>query len=126
MTVVTDRSPAVVTTSEVMRLHWHRLPGADGVMAKILSTGRGEVAGMLLVEPDGGIEPHVHESGDHHMYVIEGRCWIGDTLLVEGAYVRVPAGVTHSLRGGGPSGCRLLYVASGGALDPPDVIDLAR
>lgn len=120
MTVTTDRAaPSVVTGSDVMRLHWHHLPGAEGVMAKILSAGGGEVAGFLLVEPDGGIEPHVHDSGDHHMYVIEGRCWFGDEILSEGAYVRVPAGITHSLRGGGPSGCRLLYVASGGALDGP-------
>ena len=120
MTVTREPEATVMTTSDLMRLHWHRLPGADGVAAKILSADRGEVVGVLLVEPDGGIEPHVHESGDHHMYVLEGRCWFGGELLVEGAYVRVPAGVPHSLRGGGPSGCRLLYVASGGALDPPD------
>lgn len=120
MTVTTERTAVVETPSDLMRLHWHQVPGTDGVMAKILSSGAGEVAGILLVEPDGGIEPHSHDSGDHHMYVIEGRCWFGGELLVEGAYVRVPAGVTHSLRGGGPSGCRLLYVASGGALDPPD------
>lgn len=120
MTVTRERQPTVATTSDLIRLHWHRLPGADGVSAKILSADRGDVAGILLVEPDGGIEPHVHTSGDHHMYVLEGRCWFGDALLVEGSYVRVPPGVTHSLRGGGPSGCRLLYVASGGALDHPD------
>ena len=120
MTTTTERTAVPMTTSELMRLRWHRLPGADGVMAKILSAGDGEVAGLLLVEPGCGIEPHAHASGDHHMYVLEGRCWFGDELLVEGGYVRVPAGVTHSLRGCGPSGCRLLYVASGGALDPPD------
>jgi quercetin dioxygenase-like cupin family protein len=121
MTVTTDRPyAAVLSVPDQMRLDWHRLPESDGVMAKILSAGGGEVAGLLSVEPDGGIEPHVHESGGHHMYVLEGRCWFGGELLVEGAYVRVPAGVTHSLQGGGPSGCRLLYVASGGALDDPD------
>lgn len=121
MTVTREREATVLTMSDLMRLRWHPLPGADGVSAKILAADRGEVAGILLLEPDGGIEPHVHESGDHHMYVLEGRCWFGGELLVEGAYVRVPAGVTHSLQGGGPSGCRLLYVASGGALDPPDM-----
>lgn len=121
MTVTTDRPrSAVLTMDDQMRVHWHGLPGADGVMAKILSAGEGEVAGLLSVESDGGIEAHVHESGDHHMYVLEGRCWFGDVLLSAGSYVRVPAGTTHALRGGGPSGCRLLYVASGGALDPPD------
>ncbi|HWL35553.1 MAG TPA: hypothetical protein VNQ77_05115 [Frankiaceae bacterium] len=120
MTVTTERTAVVATPSDLMRLHWHRVPGADSVAAKILSAGGGEVAGILIIEPDGGIEPHTHATGDHHMYVLEGRCWFGDALLVEGAYVRVPAGVRHSLRGGGPSGCRLLYVASGGVLDPPD------
>src|SRR5689334_18356701 len=103
MTVTEERRPTVAAMSDLMRLRWHRLPGADGVSAKILSADRGEVAGILLVEPDGSIEPHVHESGDHHMYVIEGRCWFGGDLLLEGAYVRVPAGMTHSLQGGGPS-----------------------
>jgi quercetin dioxygenase-like cupin family protein len=120
MTTTMSRVPTVVRTADGMRLFWHRLPGATEVRAKILSGDGDEVAGLLLVEPNGEIDPHVHEQGGHHMYVLEGRCWVAGDLLVAGDYVHVPAGATHSLAGAGPSGCRLLYVASGGVLTPPE------
>lgn len=120
MTTTIERVPTVVRTADVFRLFWHALPGANDVRAKILRRTDDDVVGMLLVEPDGAIDPHVHAHGGHDMYVIEGKCWFGGDLLTAGDYVHVPAGVTHSLAGAGPSGCRLLYVASGGALDPPD------
>jgi quercetin dioxygenase-like cupin family protein len=116
----TERTPAVVRVSDTFRIHWHRLPGANDVRAKILSHDGDEVVGVLLVEPDGAIEPHAHDHGDHHMYVVEGRCWFGGDLLTAGDYVHVPAGVTHSLAGAGPTGARLLYVGSGGDLTLPD------
>ena len=119
MTTATRAASVVLQSSDLMRLRWHALPGATRVNVKILSMSDGEIAGLLLVEPDGEVQTHVHEGGDHHMYVLEGRCWFGGNLLVEGAYVRVPAHTPHSLLGAGPSGCRLLYVATGGALVPP-------
>ena len=119
MTTTIVRAPEVVRTTETVGRFWHPMAGATGVRGKVLSAAGDELAGLLLVEPDGEIEPHVHEDGDHHMYVLDGRCWFGGELLVAGDYVRVPAGVTHALTGAGPSGCRLLYVATGGVLEPP-------
>lgn len=119
MTTTMERAPVVVRGSETLRKAWHLLAGANDVRAKILSREGDEVVGVLLVEPDGAIDPHAHEHGAHHMYVLEGRCWFGGDLLVAGDYVLVPAGVPHSLAGAGPHGARLLYVASGAALDDP-------
>ena len=106
----------VVPVADARRAYWR--PVADGVRTKVLSIDGDEVVGLLLVEPDANVAPHVHDGGAHHMYVLEGRCWFGDELLVEGSYVHVPAGVKHTLHGAGPTGCRLLYVARGGAIYP--------
>ena len=115
MTRTIERLPTVVGMSDLLRIQWHPVPGTNGLRAKILSRVGYQVAGLLLVEPDASIDAHVHEHGDHHMYVLDGQCWFAGDLLGVGSYVYVPAGVTHSLAGAGPSACRLLYIASGDA-----------
>ena len=115
MTLTSERAATVLNASDALRLYWR--PVADGVRAKVLASAGDDAAAILLVEPDAAFEPHVHD-GAHHMYVLEGRCWFGDALLTEGAYVFVPAGTPHTLHGAGPTGCRLLYVGSSGAVDP--------
>lgn len=115
MTTTTEPT-ATVTTSEAMGRYWHRL--GPGVRIKVLWSDGDEIAGVLLVEPGASVEPHAHAGGSHHLYVLEGRCWVGDRLLVEGGYAHVPEGASQALRGDRPLGCRLLYVAHDGALLP--------
>ena len=109
MTTTTEERPTVVTTSEAIGRSWHRLDA--GVRTMVLWSAGDEIAGLLVLEPGASIEPHAHQGGSHHLYVIEGRCRVGDRLLAEGGYVHVHEGVARTVRGDGQIGCRLVYVA---------------
>lgn len=100
----------VVPVAESMCAYWHNV--ATGVSSKVISTEGDETVGLLLLEPSAAIEAHAHE-GEHHLYVLQGQCWFGDTLLSEGSYVHVPSRVRHTIHGAGPTGCRLLHLSTG-------------
>lgn len=114
--MVTTIGTAPVTSlsvSTVLQLPWENLHGVPGVRAKVLWRSGTSLAGMLLIEPGAALTAHAHPDGQHHAYVVEGRCRVGDAVLTEGAYIHVPAGAAHDIASAGPNGCRLFYLYLG-------------
>lgn len=99
----------------VEQLPWEDLHGVPGVRTKVLWRSGGSLAGILLMESGASLGSHAHPEGHHHVYIVEGRCTVGDEQLTEGAYVHIPAGEPHDIGAAGPTGCRLFYLYLGTA-----------
>jgi quercetin dioxygenase-like cupin family protein len=78
------------------------------------SGGRYSISEWTLEPGCPGVGAHAHKTNDDIFYVLEGTLefWIGtDWHRVEkGAFIRVPAGVTHDYRNAGDSPARLLNI----------------
>ncbi|HEX6076518.1 MAG TPA: cupin domain-containing protein [Micromonosporaceae bacterium] len=99
----------VVDGSEIEDRPWEPLPALAGIERKLLwNSGRMNV-GLIRVAP-GAEEPgHVHHDADHHVHVLSGSARIAGKRVSAGAFVYVPAGVSHATTDVGPDGCTFFY-----------------
>lgn len=105
------RSKAVrLHAEDVEALAWEHLHGVHDAGTRVLWRERGSLAGILRLGPGAHLDEHVHSDGNHHVYVLSGRCGVGDEVLAAGSYVHVPAGEAHALRAEGPEQCVVLYL----------------
>lgn len=98
-----------LTASEVLERPLEHLHGVRNALTKVLWRSGESMAGILLLEPGASLGTHVHEHADHHAFVLEGRCRLNGEQLLAGSYMFVPRGKVHTVAGGHPSGCRVLY-----------------
>ena len=101
---------------DVEALPWEHLHGVRDAETRVLWRERGSLAGILRLGPGARLDEHVHGDGNHNVYVLSGRCGVGDDVLAAGSYVHVPAGEAHALRAEGPEQCVMLYLY---AEEPP-------
>jgi anti-sigma factor ChrR (cupin superfamily) len=100
------------TRLEIDRMEWTSLDGTPGVSCKTFWTdARGESsAGLMKLEPSAQIPQHGHRSAMHHMWIVDGYCYVGDERMATGSYDFVPPGADHSMTKAGPDGCIIMYV----------------
>jgi quercetin dioxygenase-like cupin family protein len=101
---------------DVEALAWEHLHGVRDAETRVLWRERGSLAGILRLGPGARLDEHVHSDGNHHVYVLSGRCGVGDEVFGSGSYVHVPAGEAHALRAEGPEQCVVLYLY---VVEPP-------
>jgi hypothetical protein len=70
------------------------------------------VAGLLHLDPDARVLPHMHLRAVHHLWVVSGSCTIDGRMLDAGSYGFVPAGREHGIEQVGRAGCLLFYLYS--------------
>jgi quercetin dioxygenase-like cupin family protein len=114
VTAVALAPPEVVSAWDEGALPWVCLDGAPGVRVRTLFESPTSRSVVLLLDRDAEVPMHVHPQDDHHAYVLEGRCRVGDDVLGAGSYVHVAAGTPHDVRGEYPWGTKVLYVVEGG------------
>jgi hypothetical protein len=103
---------ALLDPREVAALPWRPFAGIAGVRDRVLwqdPAGKG-FAGLLHLDPDASVLPHIHLRAVHHLWVVSGSCAIDGRLLAEGSYGFVPAGRTHGIERVGRTGCLLFYL----------------
>ena len=98
------------TAADVGDQDWMPFGEVDGVRHKILWRDGSAVAGLMHLEPGAEVGAHAHEHAHHHVYVISGHGAVSGNPVEAGAYVHVPAGVTHHLAAAEGMGCTLLYL----------------
>lgn len=113
---VTGTGAVHITADAAAHLPWEDLHGVEGVRTRVLSATPDSLVGILEMKPSAGLPEHVHEHGHHHVFVLSGTCMSDGIPLTRGAYVHIPAGTRHALRGGGPEGCVVLYCFLGNPL----------
>jgi quercetin dioxygenase-like cupin family protein len=102
----------VLDPREVAALPWRPFAGIAGVRDRVLwqdPAGK-SLAGLLHLDPDASIQPHIHLRAAHHLWVLSGSCTIDGRMLDAGSYVFVPAGREHGIEQVGRAGCLLFYV----------------
>lgn len=118
MTAMLTPLPAPATlrlARDVAALPWVHVDGVPGARARTLWESPSSRAVLLLLDRGATIPLHVHPDEEHHAFVLEGWCAVGDRLLDEGSYVHVDAGEPHDVRGEFPFGATVLYVFERGA-----------
>lgn len=110
MTTTTVASAAVLPARDVGALPWSRLDGIPGARVRTLWESPTSRAVLLLLERGAVVPLHVHPDEDHHAFVLQGWCAVGDRLLDEGSYLHVAAGEPHEIKGEFPFGATVLYV----------------
>ena len=97
---------------EIDRMPWTPLDGTPGVCSKTFWTGaRNESsAGLMKLEPSARIPQHRHRFAMHHMWIVDGYCYVGDQRMATGSYNFVPVGADHSVTKAGPDGCIIMFV----------------
>jgi hypothetical protein len=98
----------------VASLPWRPFAGIAGVRDRVLwrdPAGK-SVAGLLHLDPDASLLPHIHLRATHHLWVVSGSCAIDGRTLNAGSYGFVPAGRSHGIEQVGRAGCLLFYVYS--------------
>jgi hypothetical protein len=110
----TTITPATVMLDprEVAALPWRPFVGVPGLRYRVLwqdPAGK-SFAGLLHLDPDASVLPHLHLRAVHHLWVVSGNCEIGGRMLDTGSYAFVPAGRTHGIGQVGRAGCLLFYV----------------
>jgi mannose-6-phosphate isomerase-like protein (cupin superfamily) len=115
MTQMTITPAAVLLhPREVATLPWRPFASLTGVRDRVLwqdPAGK-SVAGLLHLDPDARLLPHIHLRAVHHLWVVSGSCTIDGRVLDAGSYVVVPAGRSHGIERVGRAGCLLFYVYS--------------
>jgi mannose-6-phosphate isomerase-like protein (cupin superfamily) len=113
MLQTTIRPGAVVLDPrEVATLPWRPFAGIAGVRDRTLwqdPAGK-RLAGLLHLDPDARVLPHIHLRASHHLWVVSGSCTIDGRVLDAGSYGFVPAGRKHGIEEVGRAGCLLFYV----------------
>jgi len=101
-----------VTSEELASRPWQPFHGFRGVVHKPLWDGGVNAwgPGLLRLEPGATVPSHSHRRSAHHIWILEGRCWIRGKRLDAGSYCYVPAGVEHAIHEAGPDGCTMFYL----------------
>lgn len=115
MTTLALAPADVVPAWEEGALPWVRMEGAPGVRVRTLFESPASRAVLLLLDRGAEVPMHVHPRDEHHAFVLEGRCRVGDRVLGPGSYVHVAPGTPHEIRGEYPWGTKVLYVYERGA-----------
>jgi quercetin dioxygenase-like cupin family protein len=118
MTATLTRAPApaaVRPARDVAALPWEHLDGVRGARVRTLWESPSSRAVLLLLDRDASVPLHVHPDEEHHAFVVEGWCLVGDRLLDKGSYAHVAAGEPHEVKGEFPFGATILYVFERGA-----------
>jgi quercetin dioxygenase-like cupin family protein len=104
-TVMLDRQ-------EVAALPWRPFAGIAGLRDRVLwqDPGGKSLAGLVHLDPDARVLPHLHLRATHHLWVVSGSCTIDGRILAAGSYGFVPAGRTHGIEQVGRAGCLLFYL----------------
>jgi hypothetical protein len=113
MLQTTIRPGAVVLDPrEVAALPWRPFAAISGVRDRVLwqDPAAKSVAGLLHLDPDASVLPHIHLRAVHHLWVVSGSCVIDGRMLDAGSYGFVPAGRSHGIEQVGRAGCLLFYV----------------
>lgn len=105
-----DISSVVLTAASISALPWEPFGGVSGVWQRVLWRANGSYAGLLRLDADAEIGVHSHRRAHHHVWVVDGGCMMLGKAVTAGAYVHVPAGVGHAVRGVGSDGCTLFYL----------------
>jgi quercetin dioxygenase-like cupin family protein len=102
----------VVTTEELASRAWGPFHGFAGVSYKPLWDGTADRwgPGLVRIEQGASIPRHTHRHSVHHIWILEGRCWMRGRALEAGSYAYVPAGVEHAVHEAGADGCTMLYL----------------
>lgn len=93
----------------VARLPWAPMPGCAGVLNKVVYTDERVVAGLLRLQPGARESAHLHEHGQHHVWVLEGAVRVDETDLPQGSYLHVPEHLVHAMSDAG-QGSLLFYL----------------
>jgi mannose-6-phosphate isomerase-like protein (cupin superfamily) len=113
MLQTTIRPEAVVLDPrEVAALPWRPFAGIAGVRHRVLwqdPVGK-SLAGLLHLDPDARVLPHIHLRASHHLWVVSGSCMIDGRMFDAGSFGFVPAGREHGIEEVGRAGCLLFYV----------------
>jgi hypothetical protein len=99
---------------EVATLPWRPFASIAGLRDRVLwqdPAGK-SFAGLLHLDPDASVLPHLHLRAVHHLWVVSGSCTIDGRVLDAGSYGFVPAGRSHGIEQVGRAGCLLFYVYS--------------
>jgi mannose-6-phosphate isomerase-like protein (cupin superfamily) len=102
----------VLDPREVASLPWRPFAALSGVRDRVLwqdPAGK-SLAGLLHLDPDASMLPHIHLRATHHLWVVSGSCTIDGRTLDAGSYGFVPAGRRHGIEQVGRAGCLLFYV----------------
>jgi mannose-6-phosphate isomerase-like protein (cupin superfamily) len=102
----------VLDPREVAALAWRPFAGIAGVRDRVLwqDPAAKSFAGLLHLDPDARVLPHLHLRAVHHLWVVSGSCTIDGRVLDAGSYGFVPAGREHGIEQVGRAGCLLFYV----------------
>jgi mannose-6-phosphate isomerase-like protein (cupin superfamily) len=110
----TTPGAVVLDPREVAALPWRPFAALSGVRDRVLwqdPAGK-SLAGLLHLDPDARVLPHIHLRAVHHLWVVSGSCTIDGRTLDAGSYGFVPAGREHGIEQVGRAGCLLFYVYS--------------
>ena len=113
-TTTNTQGTVVLDPREVAAVPWQPFAGIAGVRDRVLwqdPAGK-SFAGLLHLDPDARVLPHIHLRAAHHLWVVSGGCTIDGRTLDAGSYGFVPAGREHGIDEVGRAGCLLFYVYS--------------
>ena len=111
-TTTNTQGTVVLDPREVAALPWQPFAGIAGVRDRVLwqdPAGK-SFAGLLHLDPDGRVLPHLHLRAAHHLWVVSGSCTIDGRTLDAGSYGFVPACREHGIEQVGRAGCLLFYL----------------
>ena len=111
MTITPTPTLCALPRTAVDALPWEPLPGNVGVDNKSVYVDTGVVSGLLRLAPGAAESRHLHQHGEHHIWVLEGTVVVEDTELPAGSYLHVPARLGHTMRDAG-NGSVVFYVFS--------------
>jgi quercetin dioxygenase-like cupin family protein len=100
----------VLDAADVGRIPQVQLDGLAGVRHRVLWQDANSMAGVLTVEAGHRLGAHTHRRNHHHIWVLQGRADIGGSMLGEGSYAHIPAGVEHDIDATGTDGCTVFYL----------------
>jgi mannose-6-phosphate isomerase-like protein (cupin superfamily) len=102
----------ILDPREVAALPWRPSAGISGLRDRVLwqDPATKSLAGLLHLDPDARVLPHIHLRASHHLWVVAGSCMIDGQLLDAGSYGFVPAGRSHGIEQVGRAGCLLFYL----------------
>ena len=112
----------MLTASQIDALPARPLADQPGVTHRVLWDDGTSMAGVLTIEAGQRLGEHAHRVNHHHLWVLSGRSTVLGVEVGPGAYVHVPAGVTHDIDARATEGCTVfyLYLRAGGATTDPD------
>ena len=98
-----------VPSAVIDQLPWQPMPGCDGIVNKVVYSDDRVVAGLLRLRPAARESAHLHEHGQHHVWVLEGTVTIDETELPKGSFLHVPEQLVHAMSDSG-AGSLLFYL----------------